>query len=160
MKRTLLVVLMLMLVAVPALADTKNGSTSQNTFQRWRFTAPGGDITVTINWTNKHVSTMFHLITCRTGPVGATMRYVATASTSTHDRINSSTTGIRADFVCTIFVRTRGGGTTAYRMNTRNSTDIGVTAAPPALVLVEDTTRGDYEEALAWQAFQAVTMQP
>ena len=45
MKRTLLVVLMLTLVAVPALADTKNGSTSQNTFQRWRFTAPGGDIT-------------------------------------------------------------------------------------------------------------------
>ena len=45
-------------------------------------------------------------------------------------------------------------------MNTRNSTDIGVTAASPALVLVEDTTRGDYEEALAWQAFQAVTMQP
>ena len=74
MKRTLLVVLMLTLVAVPALADTKNGSTSQNTFQRWRFTAPGGDITVTINWTNKHVSTMFHLITCRTGPpmIGST----------------------------------------------------------------------------------------
>ena len=153
-----MVVLILMLVAVPALADTKNGSTSQNTFQRWRFTAPGGDITVTITWTNKHVLTMFHLITCGTGAAGGT--YVATASTSTHDRINSSTTGIRADLVCTIFVRTRGGGTTAYRMNTRNSTDIGLTAALPALALVEDTTRGDYEEALAWQAFQAVTMQP
>ena len=58
------------------------------------------------------------------------MRYVATASTSTHDRINSSTT------------------------------DIGLTAATPALVLVEDKTRGDYEEALAWQAFQSVTMEP
>ena len=58
MKKILIVVLMLMLVTVPALADTKNGNTSQNTFQRWRFTAP--------------------------------------------------TTGIRAGFVCTIFVRTEG----------------------------------------------------
>ena len=87
---------------------------------------------------------MFHVIICGTGPVGATQPFFATASTSTHDRINSSTTGIRADFVCTIFVRTRGGGATAYQMNTRNSTDIRLTAAPPALVLVEDTTRGDY----------------
>ena len=160
MTRTLMVVLILMLFAVPALADTKTGNTSQNTFQRWRFTAPGGDVTVTITWTNRHVSTMFHLIVCGTGPTGATMPFIATASTSTHDRINSSTTGIRANFVCTIFVRTRDGGATAYRMNTRNSTDIGLTAASTALELVEDTTRGDYEEALAWQAFHSATMQP
>ncbi len=101
---------------------------------------------------------MVHVITCGSGPAGAT--YVAAASTSTHDRINSSTTGIRAELACTIFVRTRGGGSTAYRMNVRNSTDIGLTAAAPALALVEDTTRGDYEEALAWQTFQSLTMHP
>ena len=150
MKRALIVVLMLTLVTASALADTKNGNTSQNTFQRWRFTTPGGDITTTITWTNRNVSTMLHLIVCGTGPTGAIQPFFAAISTSTHDRINSSTTGIRAGFVCTIFVRTRGGGATAYRMNTRNSTDIGLTKVPPGLTLVEDTTRGGYVEALAW----------
>ena len=104
MTRSLIVMLLSLLITAPAVANTKNGTTSQNLFQRWRFTAAGGDITVTITWSNRNVSSMVHVITCGSG--GPT--YVAVASTSTHDRINSSTTGIRAELACTIFVRTRG----------------------------------------------------
>ena len=155
MLKTLTVMLIVALVAGPALADTKNGNANGTSFQRWNFTAPGGDVTVTITWTNQNVATMFHTIVCGS----STAAFVATASTSTHDRINTSTTGIRALFACTIFVTTIGGGATSYRISTRNATDITAAPAAQTLTLIEDAKTGDYAEAVARQTLQFSSMQ-
>ena len=144
MAKTLMIWLAVVAMAVPVFADTKNGNATAGSWQRWKFTSPGGEVNATITWTNVNVTDLFAIVICGAG----TTSFVTASTRGGLDRITNLTFGIYAGYTCVIFVRT-GSGATSYRMSVRNAASQAVLDEAPTLQLVEDQTLGDYAEALA-----------
>ena len=146
MARTLMVWFIAFAMAAPVFADTKNGNANAGSWQRWRFTSPGGETRATITWTNTGVADLFATVVCGS----STASFVTSFTRGGFDRIVNLTYGLGAGFPCVIFVRT-GAGATSYRMSVRNAISQALLPTAATLQLIEDQTRGDYAEALADQ---------
>lgn len=147
MARTLIIWLMVMAMGAPVFADAKNGNANAGSWQRWRFTSPGGEVSATITWTNVAVTDLFATVICGSG----TSAFVTSFTRGGLDRVVNLTFGLGAGFDCVIFVRT-GGGATSYRMSVRNAASQALVGDLPTLTLTEDQqAQGDYSESLAEQ---------
>ena len=105
MARTLMVWFIAFAMAAPVFADTKNGNANAGSWQRWRFTSPGGETRATITWTNTGVADLFATVVCGS----STASFVTSFTRGGFDRIVNLTYGLGAGFPCVIFVRTGAG---------------------------------------------------
>lgn len=149
MAKTLMTWLIVMAMAAPVFADTKNGNANAGSWQRWRFTSPGGEVRATFTWTNTNVTGLFAQVFCGVTSVGV--------ANGGFDRVANMSFGVLAGFPCVIFVTTTGGAT-SYRMSVRNTTSQDLVPGTTALQLVEDQTQGDYTEALAQHSFEFLAL--
>lgn len=139
MAKKFVVLFVVVLIAAPAFADTRNGNANSRSWARYSFTMPAdGEFHATVVWNNANVDIWWVLI-CGTGE-----GFIAANALGLQDRIAHLVVGNPGGLPCTLFITTLSGST-PFRLHAQHSADQSLKNGTQRLQLIEEPAASAHE---------------